>query len=61
MTAHTGMEEKKYEYFLDPVEMKYHLKEDCSDEGISVIIGNGVLREEAKDHLMVYELTDELD
>lgn len=41
--------------------MKYHLKADRSDEGIPVSIKDGVLIEETADHLMVYELTDELD
>ena len=61
LNAHSSGAEKKYEYFFDPVEMRYHLKADCSDEGTAVTIGNGVLTEETGDHLMVYELTDELD
>ena len=61
MKAHAGLAEKKYEYFLDPAEMKYHLKEDYSDEGILISIREGVITEETKDHLMIYELTDELD
>jgi len=41
--------------------MKYHLKADFSDEGTPITIENGVITEETKDHLMVYELTDELE
>ncbi len=61
LKARTSAAKKDYEYFLDPEEMKYHLKADFSDEGMPITIGNGVLMEETKDHLMVYELTDELD
>lgn len=61
LTAHTGMGEKEYEYFLDTAEMKYHLKADHSDEGTSITIENGVITEQTKDHLMVYELTEELN
>ena len=61
LKAHTILAEKEYEYFLDPEEMRYHLKEDYSDEGIPITISDGVLKEETKDHLMVFELTDELD
>lgn len=59
LTAHTGAAEKKYEYFLDPGEMKYYLKEDRSDKGTSISIENRVLTEETEDHLMVYELAYE--
>lgn len=55
------MGEKEYEYFLDPAEMKYHLKADHSDEGTSITIENGVITEQTEDHLMVNELTDELN
>ena len=61
LRAHTPLGEKEYTYFFDPAEMKYHLKADFSDAGTSVIIENGVITEETADHLMVYELTDELD
>ena len=61
LKAHAGAVEKEYEYFFDPVEMKYYLKEDCSDEGTLIRIGKGLLTEETKDHLMVYQLTEELD
>lgn len=59
LTAHAGGSEKKYEYFFDPEEMKYFLKEEHSDKGTSISIENGVLTEETEDHLMVYELTNE--
>ena len=59
MKAHAGQGEKQYEYFLNPEEMKYHLKEDNSDAGTPIRIENGVLTEETKDHCMVYELMDE--
>ncbi len=61
LKVHTAAAEKEYEYFFDPSEMRYHLKADHSDEGIPVAVGNGIITEETKDHLMVYELTDELD
>lgn len=60
MTAHTMAGDRQYEYFLDPETMKYHLKADHSDAGISVSIENGAITEETADHLMVYERTDEL-
>ena len=60
LTAHTAMGEKEYEYFFDPDDMKYYLKADHSDEGTAITIENGVITEQTKDHLMVYELTDEL-
>lgn len=56
-----GGKEKEYEYFLDPVEMKYYLKPDHTGTGTPITIKNGVLTEQSEDHLMVYELTDELD
>ena len=40
--------------------MRYYLKPDHSDEGIPITIENGVITEETEDHLMIYELTDEL-
>lgn len=61
LKAHTAAAEKEYTYFFDPTEMKYHLKEDRSDKGTPITIENGVLTEEAPDHLMEYVLTDELD
>ena len=61
LKVHTVLAEKEYEYYFDPVEMKYHMEADWSDEGIPITINDGVLREETKDHLMVYELTDELN
>ncbi len=60
LKAHAGETEKEYEYFFEPDEMKYHQKADLSDEGTPITIENGVIREETSDHLMVYELTDEL-
>ena len=39
--------------------MRYHLKEDMSDEGTPVTIEDGVLTEKTADHLMVYRLTEE--
>ena len=59
LIACSGATEKRYEYFFDPAEMKYHMKADFSDEGTPIIIENGVLTEETKDHLMVYELVEE--
>ncbi len=61
LKVHTENGDKAYEYFFSPEEMKYHTKADSSDEGIPITIENGVLTEETKDHLMVYEQTDELD
>lgn len=61
LKVHTEKGEKAYEYFFDPEEMKYHTKADKSDEGTPIRIENGILTEETNDHLMVYELTDELD
>lgn len=61
LTAHTAVAEKVYEYYLDPADMRYHLTADLSDEGTPITIEDGVLTEETADHLMVYELTDELD
>ena len=61
MKVHTPAAEKEYEYFLDTEEMKYYTKADKSDDGTPINIENGILKEETKDHLMVYELTDELD
>lgn len=61
LKAHAGGKEKVYEYFLDPKEMKYYLKPDHSGQGIAISIENGVLKEESENHLMIYELTDELD
>ena len=60
LKAHTPMGEKVYEYFFDPEEMKYYLKADRSSEGTPISIDNGLLTEETNNHLMVYELTDEL-
>ena len=60
LKARAGEAEKEYEYYFDPTEMKYHLKADLSDAGTPITIGNGVLTEKTEDHLMVYELTDEL-
>ena len=54
------MGEKEYEYFFDPDDMKYYLKAAHSDEGTAITIENGVITEQTKDHLMVYELTDGL-
>lgn len=61
MKAHAGGKEKVYEYFVDAQEMKYYLKPNHSGQGTSFRIENGVITEESDNHLMVYELTDELD
>lgn len=61
LTAHAGAVDKEYLYFFDPEEMKYLIKEDFSDKGTSITIGNGVLTDKTEDHLMVYELTGDLD
>ncbi|MBQ6595253.1 MAG: hypothetical protein IJH78_06335 [Clostridia bacterium] len=61
MQIHTPAGEKRYDYFPDPAEMRYYLKEDRSDGGTPFTIENGVLTEETGDHLMVYELTDGSD
>ena len=41
MEAHTGVSENTYDYFFDPAEMRYYLKEDYSDEGTASTIENG--------------------
>ena len=61
LKAHTGAAEKEYKYYFDTEKMEYHLKEDGSDKGMAITIENGVITEKTEDHLMVYELTDELD
>ena len=61
LTAHAGGKEKVYTYYLDPVQMKYYLKADHSDAGIPITIENGIITEKAETHVMVYEITDELD
>ena len=61
MTAHSGGAEKRYQYYLNPEEMKYYTKADFSGVGVPFTIENGVFREETPDHLMVFELTSELD
>ncbi len=61
LKAHAGNMEQEHEYFLDVQEMKYYMKPDHSGQGISISIENGVLKEESDNHLMIYELTDELD
>ena len=60
LKVHTPGADKEYEYFLDPLKMRYYLKADHSDAGTPITIMDGVLTEETEDHLMVYELTDEL-
>ena len=61
LKAHAGDVEKVYEYYLYPKEMKYYFKPDHSGQGTAISIENGVLKEESENHLMLYELTDELD
>ena len=53
LKAHAGDVDKEYKY--------YYLKEDRSDAGTRIMIGDGVLTDETDNYLMVYELTDELD
>lgn len=60
LTAHAGGADKQYPYFFEPEEMKYYLSADHSDKGTAITIENGVLTEETEDHLMVYELTEDL-
>lgn len=43
LKVHSGGADKEYKYFLDTEEKKYHLKADYSDEGIPIMIENGVL------------------
>lgn len=59
LKAHSATAEKKYEYYFDPCSMRYHLKEDMSDEGTHIMIEDGLLTEDASDHLMAYRLTGE--
>lgn len=61
LKAHTGAAEKEYVYYFNTEKMEYYLKEGGSDKGIPIKIENGVITEKTEDHLMVYELTDELD
>lgn len=64
LKAHAGNVDKEYKYYLDPLDplkMKYYLKEDHSDAGTRIMIEDGVLTDETDNYLMVYELTDELD
>ncbi len=41
--------------------MKYYLKEDHSDAGTQIMIEDGMIYEEDENHMMIYEMTDELD
>ena len=61
LKAHGGGMDKEYEYFFNHTEMKYYLKPDYSDAGTPITIKYGVITEETDNHLMVYELTNELD
>lgn len=61
LKVHAGGKEKMYRYFLDPEQLKYYPKADHSDKGTPITIENGVLTEESENHLMVYEITNELD
>ena len=61
LKAHSGGKEKEYKFFLDPEKKMYHLKENYSDTGIPITIENEILTEETKEHIMIYELTNELD
>ena len=61
MTARSGEVEKRYQYYLNPEEMKYYTQANFSGTGVPFTIENGVFREETPDHLMVFELTSELD
>lgn len=61
LKAHAGGVDKEYKYYLDPLEMKYYLKEDHSDAGTRITIEGGILTDETDNYLMVYERTDELD
>lgn len=61
LKVRSGSKEKRFTYHLDPSEMKYYLTADHSGVGMPITIENGILTDEADDHLMVYELTDELD
>ena len=61
LKLHTNNGEKEYNYFFDAENMKYHMKEDLSDAGTPIRIENGIITEETNDHLMIYELTEELN
>ena len=61
LKARSGGAEKEYRYFLEPSEMKYYLKEDHSDAGTQIMIEDGMIYEGDENHMMIYELTDELD
>lgn len=61
LKVRSGSNEKTFTYYLDPSEMKYYLTADHSGVGMPITIENGILTDEAEDHLMVYELTDGLD
>ncbi len=58
--AYAGGKDKQYAYHYDPAAMEYHVKADRSDRGTPLVAENGTLVEKTEDHLMVYELTDEL-